>query len=116
MSDTDNLEVAECGKVCEAGVVSLNVYVTSHFFQSTEHFEFLNDAWLGIWGTKRKILIYLLEPIEGRVQDGETPLENCAVPERVDIASVNHVSKMTNLRTGTIAGDAFSINSLKYRQ
>ena len=90
----------------------MDVYVSCHFFQSAEDLQF---GWVHgrIAGTKSEILINLLESIEGRVQDGETPFKNCAVPERVDIASVNCVCEMTNLRTGTIAGDAFSINGLK---
>jgi hypothetical protein len=92
----------------------LNVDVSSHFFQSAEHLQ-LRRIHGGVTRTKSEILINLLESIEGRVQYCEAPLKNCAVPEGVDIASVNCVGEMTNLRTGTIAWDTFSINGLFLR-
>ena len=69
--------------------------------------------------TESVVVVDSLEPVESRIQDGQATLDDGAVSEHVNVAGVNDVALVlaltegTALRTGTIAGNTFTVFILK---
>ena len=111
MTASNDLEVAEGFEIGESGIVSLDVDVARDFLQCGEHLEPVRVHG-GVTGAECEVVPDLLEPVEGRVQDGEAPLEDGAVPEVLDVPGVDSVRELADLGTGAVTGDAFSLLSL----
>ena len=96
-------------------MVRLDVDVSSDLIQCAEHLQLVRiHLWIS-W-TEGEVLIDLLEAIEGGVKDREAALENSAVAEVFNVARVDRVGKLTNLRTRSVAGNTFAVMSLKIFQ
>ena len=93
-------------------MMSLDVDVPGDLLQCAEDLQLVRIH-LRVSGTEGKVLINLLKPVEGGVENSETALENCAVAEVFNVASVNRVGKLTNLWTRSVTWNTFSIMSLK---
>ena len=111
MTTSNDLEITEGFEIGESGIVSLDVDVARDLLQRGEHLEPVRVHGR-VAGAKCEVVPDLLEPVEGRVQDGEAPLEDGAVPEVLDVPGVDSVGELTDLGTGAVTGNAFSLLSL----
>ena len=93
-------------------MMSLDVDEASDLLESAEHVELVRIHGR-IAGPEGEVGIYLLEPIEGGVKDGEAAFQHGAVSEVLNVTGVNCVGELANLGARSVTGNTFSFLGLK---
>ena len=110
---TDHVEIPEGREVGEPRVVGLDVDEARDLRQSAEHLQPVGVHG-GVAGTEGEVLVDLLEPVEAGVEDGEAALQDGAVLEALDVASVDRVGELADLGAGPVTGHTLPVNSLQH--
>ena len=109
---SDHVEIPEGREVGEPRVVGLDVDEARDLRQSAEHLQPVGVHG-GVARTEGEVLVDLLEPVEAGVEDGEAALQDGAVLEALDVASVDRVGELADLGAGPVTGHTLPVNSLQ---